>query len=151
MQVLVVDDEPAVRDSLERALRIEGYDVALAGDGREALERVKERRPDALVLDVMMTRLDGLGVCRALRAQGDCTPILVVTARDSVSDRLAGLDAGADDYVVKPFAVDELMARLRALMRRSGVAQGEQLRFADVELDPTGFEARRGGRRLELT
>src|ERR671930_249888 len=125
MEILVVDDEPAVRDSLERALRLEGYDVGLASDGREALDSVEEHQPDALVLDVMMPRLDGLQVCRILRSQGDRTPILVLTARDAVSDRVAGLDAGADDYVVKPFALDELLARLRALMRRAGTERGE--------------------------
>jgi len=151
MEILVVDDEPAVRDSLERAHRLEGYDVEVAADGREALERVELDRPDALVLDVMMPRLDGLEVCRLLRSRGDRTPILVLTARDAVSDRVAGLDAGADDYVVKPFALDELMARLRALMRRAATEKAEQLRFADLELDTSAYEARRGGRRLELT
>src|SRR5687767_9489122 len=107
MRILVVDDEPAVRDSLERALRIEGYDVDLAADGSEALAAVADQHPDALVLDLMMPRIDGLEVCRRLRSGGDRTPVLVLTARDAVSDRVAGLDAGADDYVVKPFALSE--------------------------------------------
>jgi two-component system response regulator MprA len=151
MEILVVDDEPAVRDSLGRALRLEGYEVELAEDGRDALERLEARRPDALVLDLMMPRIDGLEVCRALRSKGDRTPILVLTAKDAVSDRVAGLDAGADDYVVKPFALDELLARLRALLRRVGGEQQDKLRFADLELDPVAYEVRRGGRRLELT
>jgi two-component system, OmpR family, response regulator MprA len=151
MGILVVDDEPAVRDSLQRALKLEGYDVDVAADGREALERVDLQRPDAVVLDVMMPRLDGLEVCRMLRSRGDRTPVLMLTARDTVHDRVAGLDAGADDYVVKPFALDELLARLRALMRRAAVGREEKLRFADLELDPSAYEVRRGGRRLELT
>jgi two-component system response regulator MprA len=151
MEILVVDDEPAVRDSLQRALRLEGYAVGLAADGREALHRVDDQRPDALVLDVMMPRLDGLEVCRIMRSRGDRTPILVLTARDSVSDRVAGLDAGADDYLVKPFALDELLARLRALLRRAGNGRTEKLRFADVELDLGAYEVRRNGRHLELT
>jgi two-component system response regulator MprA len=152
VRILVVDDEPAVRDSLERALRLEGYEVALAANGSEALAAVGEIPPDALVLDLMMPRVDGLEVCRRLRAQGDRTPILVVTARDAVSDRVAGLDAGADDYVVKPFALEELLARLRALLRRSGTeATGETLRFADLTLDPVAHQVKRGDRTIELT
>jgi two-component system, OmpR family, response regulator MprA len=119
MNLLVVDDEPAVRDALDRALRAEGYRVATAADGRAALDRMAEERPDLIVLDVLMPVMDGLEVCRALRAAGDRTPILVLTARDSVADRVEGLDAGADDYLVKPFALDELLARIRALLRRS--------------------------------
>jgi two-component system response regulator MprA len=152
MRILVVDDEPAVRESLERALRLEGYDVALAANGSEALTAVGEVPPDALVLDLMMPRIDGLEVCRRLRARGDRTPILVVTARDAVSDRVAGLDAGADDYVVKPFALEELLARLRALMRRTGSEGGaEALRFADLTLDPVAHQVKRGDRNIELT
>jgi two-component system response regulator MprA len=152
MRILVVDDEPAVRDSLERALRIEGYDVELAADGSEALAAVEERSPDALVLDLMMPRVDGLEVCRRLRSGGDRTPVLVLTARDAVSDRVAGLDAGADDYVVKPFVLSELLARLRALLRRSLPDTGEQtLRFADLTLDRIAYEVKRGDRVIDLT
>src|SRR5215213_3612338 len=118
MQILVVDDEPAVRDSLDRALRLEGYKVELAADGAEALDTLGAGTPDAVVLDLMMPRLDGLEVCRRMRAAGDRTPVLVLTARDGVTDRVKGLDAGADDYLVKPFALDELLARLRAMVRR---------------------------------
>jgi two-component system, OmpR family, response regulator MprA len=151
-KVLVVDDEPAVRDSLERALRLEGYDIDLAGDGQQALDLLDEDSPDVIVLDLMMPRVDGLEVCRTLRARGDRTPILVLTARDAVADRVGGLDAGADDYVVKPFALDELVARLRALLRRSAAkADAESLRFADLELDPVTYQVKRGDRRLELT
>ncbi len=152
MQILVVDDEQAVRDSLERALRLERYDVKLAADGREALEEVGRQPPDAIVLDLMMPQVDGLEVCRRLRAAGDRTPILIATARDAVADRVEGLDAGADDYIVKPFALDELQARLRALLRRSGAGAGTgTLRFADLELDPNAYEARRGDRVVDLT
>ena len=113
MRILVVDDEPAVRDSLERALRLDGYEVDLARDGREGLVKLRERAPDAIVLDLLMPLIDGLEVCRALRSAGDRTPVLILTARDAVSDRVEGLDAGADDYLVKPFALEELRARLR--------------------------------------
>ena len=119
MRILVVDDEPAVRASVERALRLEGYDVELAGDGREALARLASAAPDAIVLDVLMPEVDGLAVCRRLRSVGDRTPVLVLTARDAVPDRVAGRDAGADDYLVKPFALEELLARVRALIRRT--------------------------------
>src|SRR6059036_2354332 len=122
MQILVVDDEPAVRDSLDRALRLEGYKVEVAADGGEALDALGAQTVDAVVLDLMMPRVDGLQVCRRMRSTGDRTPVLMLTARDTVSDRVAGLDAGADDYVVKPFALDELLARLRALLRRSGTS-----------------------------
>jgi len=152
MQILVVDDEPAVRASLERALRLEGYDIALAADGAEALAALEKDGTDAVVLDVMMPGVDGLEVCRTMRRSGDRTPVLMLTARDAVSDRVAGLDAGADDYVVKPFALDELLARLRALLRRSGVSAGGQaLRFADLELDPVSHQVRRGDRVIDLT
>jgi two-component system response regulator MprA len=152
MRVLVADDEPAVRDALDRALRLEGYETALAADGREALERMGDPPPpDAVVLDVLMPGVDGLEVCRRLRAAGDRTPVLMLTARDGVPDRVRGLDAGADDYLVKPFALDELLARIRALIRRSSAAAGDVLRFADLELDPGARTCARGGRRVELT
>jgi two-component system response regulator MprA len=152
MQILVVDDEPAVRDSLDRALRLEGYEVELAADGAEALRALAEGNHDALVLDLMMPRVDGLEVCRRMRAAGNHTPVLVLTARDGVSDRVKGLDAGADDYLVKPFALDELLARLRALLRRSGAAApGQVLRFSDLTLDPVAHQVKRGDRAIELT
>jgi two-component system response regulator MprA len=152
LRVLVVDDEKAVRESLERALRLERYDVELAADGREALAAVERRHPDAILLDLMMPHVDGLEVCRRLRASGDRTPILVITARDAIAERVEGLDAGADDYIVKPFALEELQARLRALLRRAvGDAGTEPLRFADLELDPVSYQVRRDGRPLELT
>ena len=152
MRILVVDDEPAVREAVDRALRLQGYETELAADGAEALDALADRAPDALVLDVLMPRVDGLEVCRRLRAAGDRTPVLVLTARDAVPDRVRGLDAGADDYLVKPFALEELLARLRALLRRStGAGHGELLRFADLELEPAAHEVRRGGRPVELT
>ncbi|MEY2532911.1 MAG: two-component system, OmpR family, response regulator MprA [bacterium] len=150
-RVMVVDDEPAVRAALERALRMEHYDVQLAGDGREALDLLAEQSPDAIVLDVAMPEVDGLEVCRRLRAAGDRTPVLMLTARDAVDDRVEGLDAGADDYLVKPFALRELQARLRALLRRTDGHADGVLRFADLELDPTAREVRRGGRAVELS
>jgi len=150
-RVLVVDDEPAVRTALERALRLEAYDVELASDGREALERLADAPPDALVLDVAMPELDGLEVCRRLRDAGDRTPVLMLTARDAIDDRVAGLDAGADDYLVKPFALKELKARLRALLRRAGPGGDGTLRFGDLVLDPVAYEVSRGERRLELS
>jgi two-component system, OmpR family, response regulator MprA len=152
-RVLVVDDEPGVRTALERALRLEAYDVELAADGREALDRLAGgAAPDAVVLDVAMPHVDGLEVCRRLRDAGDRTPVLMLTARDAVDDRVAGLDAGADDYLVKPFALKELKARLRALLRRTGAGDDrDTLRFADLALDPVAYEVRRGGRRIELS
>jgi two-component system response regulator MprA len=150
MRVLVVDDEPAVRSALERALRLHGYEVSLAEDGEQGVAAVEADPPDAVVLDVLMPRLDGIAACRRLRARGDRTPVLMLTARDAVADRVTGLDAGADDYLVKPFALEELLARLRALVRRSNGGDGP-LRFADVVLDPGTREVRRGERRLELT
>jgi two-component system, OmpR family, response regulator MprA len=152
MRILVVDDEPAVRDAVERALRLDGYDVLLAEDGGEALETLDTRPPDAVVLDLLMPRVDGLELCRRMRLRGDRTPVLMLTARDAVSDRVAGLDAGADDYLVKPFALEELLARVRALLRRS--RDGEEdgvLRFADLVLDPSRYYVHRGGRPIELT
>ena len=152
MRILVVDDEPAVRESLRRALSLEGYDVDLAADGAEALDAVASRAdPDAILLDVLMPRVDGLEVARRLRAKGMRIPILMLTARDEVQDRVAGLDAGADDYVVKPFALEELLARVRALLRRTDAGSGDVLRYADLELDPRSREVRRGGEPLELT
>jgi two-component system, OmpR family, response regulator MprA len=152
VRILVVDDEPAVREAVDRALRVAGYDTELAGDGLEALDALADRAPDALVLDVLMPRLDGLEVCRRLRAAGDDTPVLVLTARDAVPDRVRGLDAGADDYLVKPFALEELLARLRALLRRTGAgAEGDKLRYAGVELDLGEHTVRRGPRPVELT
>jgi two-component system, OmpR family, response regulator MprA len=152
VRILVVDDEPAVLDAVDRALRLEGYDTELAADGQEALDALAAGAPDALVLDLLMPRVDGLEVCRRLRAAGDRTPVLVLTARDGVSDRVRGLDAGADDYLVKPFALEELMARLRALLRRVGVAdEQEALRFVDIELRPVEHTVRRGRRAVELT
>jgi two-component system, OmpR family, response regulator MprA len=151
MRILVVDDEPAVRDSLRRALQLERYDVELATDGLEALDRLQADGVDAVVLDVSMPNLDGLETCRRLRADGNALPVLMLTARDEVSDRVAGLDAGADDYVVKPFALEELLARLRALLRRAAPDGGETLRFADLELDLGTREVRRRGEPIELT
>src|SRR5262245_58124865 len=146
-RVLIVDDEPAVRAALDRALRLDGYDIELAADGRQALDRLAELHLDAVVLDVMMPGLDGLEVCRRLRDAGDRTPVLMLTARDAVDDRVAGLDAGADDYLVKPFALKELKARLRALLRRADGAGGaggrSALRYAELTLD----RGPRGGRR----
>ena len=147
----MADDEPAVREALERALRLEGYRVALAADGREALAACADTPPDAVVLDVLMPFMDGLEVCRRLRAGGDRTPILMLTARDGVRDRVSGLDAGADDYLVKPFALEELLARVRALLRRAGGGRPEILRFGDLSLDLGAYEVRRGERQIELT
>ena len=150
--ILVVDDEEAVRESLRRALTLEGYEVSLASDGREALRSLNLRAPDAVVLDVLMPEVDGLDVCRRLRSSGDSTPVLMLTARDSVGDRVAGLDAGADDYLVKPFALEELLARLRALLRRTSAGdRASKLRFADLTLDQETREVTRGGRSIELT
>jgi two-component system response regulator MprA len=154
VKILVVDDERAVRESLRRALELEGYEIELAEDGREALERLEaESQPDVLVLDVLMPGVDGLEVCRRLRRAGSRLPVLMLTARDAVENRVAGLDAGADDYLTKPFALEELLARIRALLRRSADADGPGavLRFADLELHPGTREVRRGGELIELT
>jgi two-component system response regulator MprA len=153
LRILVVDDEPAVRESLRRALQLEGYGVELAGDGSEALYRLESRElePDGIVLDVLMPEVDGLEVARRLRRSGSRVPILMLTARDEIADRVAGLDAGADDYLVKPFALEELFARLRAILRRSVDGAVEILRFADLELNPATREVRRGGDTIELT
>jgi two-component system response regulator MprA len=150
MRVLVVDDELAVRTSLQRALGLERYEVDLAHDGREALDRVATARYDAIVLDVSMPLLDGLEACRRMRAAGDHTPVLMLTARDAVDDRVAGLDAGADDYLVKPFALRELQARLRALLRRID-GPSDELRFGDLRLEPSTRDVWRGERRMELS
>lgn len=154
MRILVVDDDRAVRESLRRSLSFNGYTVDLAEDGVEALEAISHERPDAVVLDVMMPRMDGLEVCRQLRSTGDDLPILVLTARDSVSERVAGLDAGADDYLPKPFALEELLARLRALLRRTGPEEATEaavMTFADLTLDPSTREVHRGKRAISLT
>jgi two-component system response regulator MprA len=150
MKILVVDDERAVRESLRRALALEGYDVDLAADGEEALESVRRAEPDALILDVLMPGVDGLEVSRRLRRSGSKVPILMLTARDAIENRVEGLDAGADDYVTKPFALEELLARVRALLRRTTGGE-EILRFADIELDPSMREVTRGGEPVELT
>ncbi len=155
-RVLVVDDDRAVRDSLRRSLEFNGYDVALATDGADALARIAQQPPDAVVMDVMMPRLNGIETTRALREAGNDLPILVLTARDSVGDRVEGLDAGADDYLAKPFALEELLARLRALLRRTHTEEpddleAEQLGFSDLTLNPATREVRRNGRLLELT
>jgi two-component system response regulator MprA len=152
-RVLVVDDEPAVRRALERALALERHEVVLAADGEEALDALVASPPDAVILDVMMPRLDGLEVCRRMRSAGDRTPVLMLTARDAIDDRVQGLDVGADDYLVKPFALRELQARLRALLRRAGDGESgaEPLRYADLVLDPVAHEVRRGDRLIELS
>ncbi len=151
MRVLVVDDDPAVSGALNRALRLEGYEVSLASDGPRALEEVAVRPPDAIILDIGLPVVDGLDVCRRLRAADNDTPVLMLTARDAINDRVQGLDAGADDYLVKPFALAELLARLRALLRRRPEDPGEELTFADLRLDPVTREAHRGDRPFTLT
>src|SRR5438093_10457538 len=152
MKILVVDDERAVRESLRRALELEGYEVELAGDGEEALYRLGSNgEPDAMILDVLMPGVDGLEVCRRLRREGNHIPVLMLTARDEVENRVVGLDAGADDYVTKPFALEELLARVRALLRRTtngDGAGGEVLTFADLELDLGTRDVRRRGRQI---
>jgi two-component system response regulator MprA len=150
VKVLVVDDEPSVRSALQRALALERYDVSLAEDGQQALDTLAEGVVDAIVLDVMMPRVDGLEVCRRLRAAGDRTPVLMLTAKDAIDDRVDGLDAGADDYLVKPFALRELNARLRALLRRVEPG-GPVLAFGDLVLDTSAHEVRRGNRKIELS
>lgn len=150
-RILVVDDEPAVQQALTRALSLERYRVALAGDGHQALQMLADSPVEAIILDVSMPHLGGLEVCRRLRAAGDRTPVLMLTARDQIDDRVAGLDAGADDYLVKPFALRELMARVRALLRRNGDGGGGTMSFEDLSLDSLAYEVRRGQRRLELT
>ena len=158
MLVLVVEDDPGVRDSLRRSLTFNGFTVVTAGDGAAGLAAATSTtdRPDVVLLDVMLPRMDGLEVCRRLRAAGDDLPVLMLTARDEVADRVAGLDAGADDYLPKPFALEELLARLRALLRRSRAAEADGddadvLRFADLSMDPGTREVRRGERQIRLT
>jgi two-component system response regulator MprA len=156
MRILVVDDEPAVREALERILHLEGFDVEMACDGREAVRSQAAAPADAILLDVLMPELDGLEACRRMRDTGDRTPVLMLTARDEVGDRVAGLEAGADDYLPKPFALEELLARLRALLRRRTVddaaaAQGTVLQFADLSLNVDTREVRRGERPISLT
>jgi two-component system response regulator MprA len=153
-RVLVVEDDRAVRESLRRSLEFNGYDVHLASDGAEALARIAGVSPDVVVMDVMMPRLDGLETTRALRTAGNPVPILVLTARDAIGDRVEGLDAGADDYLTKPFALQELLARLRALLRRvvpPEDAPEETLTFADLSMNVATREVTRGSRRMELT
>ncbi|GAB3347866.1 response regulator transcription factor [Amycolatopsis echigonensis] len=156
MHLVVVDDEEAVRDSLSRTLRFEGYSVSLAANGAEGIETIRAENPDGVILDVMMPVLDGLDSCRLLRAEGNFVPILMLTARSGVADRVTGLDAGADDYLVKPFALKELLSRVRALLRRVEYdtprpAAGAALGFADLVLDPATREVRRGDRPVRLT
>jgi two-component system response regulator MprA len=152
-RVLVVDDDPQLREALTRALELDDYQVATANNGAQALEAISARRPDVVVLDVMMPYVGGLDVCRTLRERKDRLPILVLTARDEVGDRVAGLDAGADDYLTKPFALDELRARLRALLRRTASDDdaGATLRYEDLELDPGARTVFRGERPIDLT
>jgi two-component system response regulator MprA len=150
VRALIVEDEAAVRDALVRALETEGYELSLAVDGAEALSMVADRQPEIVVLDVMLPVMDGLEVARRLRAAGNRVPVLMLTARGAVGDRVAGLDAGADDYLVKPFALEELLARLRALVRRT-TGGSQRLDLGDLTLDPETRDVRRGDRRLELT
>lgn len=159
MKVLVVDDEQAVRDSLRRSLKFNGYDVILAEDGVQALTKIRAEQPDLTILDVMMPRLDGLSVCRELRSTGYDRPILMLTARDGVAERVAGLDAGADDYLPKPFALEELLARVRSLLRRARADSAyfekrnptTEVTFEDLYLNAISREVTRGGRRISLT
>ncbi|MEO3869313.1 response regulator transcription factor [Nonomuraea sp. B12E4] len=154
-RLLVVDDEPALREALQSSLEFEGYAVVTAGDGHAALSELSGSPFDAVLLDVMMPRLDGLTACRRLRAAGNNIPVLMLTARDAVGDRVSGLDAGADDYLVKPFELDELLARVRALLRRgalnAGVPEIDTLSYGDLRMDPATREVTRGARRLDLT
>ncbi len=151
--VAIVDDDSAIRSALGRALRMENYDVELFEDGVSALKSIQLRAPDAIVLDLQLPDIDGLEICRRIRRSGDTTPILMLTARDAVNDRVAGLDVGADDYLVKPFDLAELLARLRALLRRHNLIDGDGtvLRFEDLSLNPQTREVRRGARPIELT
>jgi two-component system response regulator MprA len=152
MRLLVVDDDPSLREALALVLDLDGFDVTTAQDGREAIRTLADTPPDAVVLDVLMPGIDGLEVCRRMRAAGDRTPVLMLTARAEVGERVEGLEAGADDYLAKPFAREELVARLRALLRRTGwEGDDTTLRFEDLRLDPSTHEARRGDRQLTLT
>jgi two-component system response regulator MprA len=150
-RILVVEDDRSVRDAIERALQFEGYEVTTARDGAEGLQAVLNDHPDAIVLDVMMPHVDGLEACRRIRARGDSTPILMLTARHEVSDRVDGLDAGADDYMVKPFALEELLARIRALLRRSTGGTTDVLVAGDMRMNVGTREVFRSDRRIELT
>ena len=151
-KLLIAEDDRAVRDALDRALRVEGYQVILTADGSEALTALDGKRVDLIILDVLMPYVNGLSVCRTLRSRGDRTPVLMLTARHEVGDRVAGLDAGADDYLTKPFALDELLARIRALLRRTDAAAlSPTLRYQDLELDLQSRRARRGDRLIDLT
>jgi two-component system response regulator MprA len=159
-RVLVVDDEPALRDALESSLAFEGYEVTTASDGLEALDAIAEKSPDLVLLDIMMPRMDGLTTVRRLRSRGDTVPVLMLTARDAVGDRVTGLDVGADDYLAKPFELDELLARVRALLRRDSIAQAagaggaaedEVLAFEDLKMNTTTREVTRAGQPVELT
>jgi two-component system response regulator MprA len=152
-RILVVDDEPSVRQALARALALERYDVALAADAAEALDLLGAESYEAIVLDVLMPGMNGFELCRHIRSSGDRTPVLILTARDAIDDRVTGLDAGADDYLVKPFALRELMARVRALLRRGGGENDDEepLTYADLTLYPSSYEVRRGERQLTLT
>ena len=150
-KILIVEDEEQIASFLRRGLSYEGYEVETAADGTTALGKAREARPDLVVLDLMLPGMDGLEVCRRLRTAHSSLPILILTARDSVSDRVQGLDAGSDDYMVKPFALAELFARVRALLRRSGPGEPETLKFADLELDTGTRQVRRTGSRIELT
>ena len=151
--IAIVDDDGAIRTALGRALRMENYDVELFEDGTSALKSIQLRAPDAIVLDLQLPDIDGLEICRRIRRAGDATPILMLTARDAVNDRVEGLDVGADDYLVKPFDLAELLARLRALLRRTSIAEGDEtvLRFEDLTLNPQTREVQRGARLIELT
>ena len=157
IRILVAEDDRAVRESLVRALQLEGYTVAAANNGAEALEAVRQSQPDVILLDVSMPMVDGLTVCRVLRAEDNRVPVLMLTARTETSDRVAGLDAGADDYLAKPYDLDELLARLRALLRRSGYGSGDaasnegELLLGDLRLDPSGRRAFRGEREIQLS
>ncbi|KJS56871.1 response regulator transcription factor [Streptomyces rubellomurinus] len=162
-RLLVVDDEPALRDALESSLAFEGYEVATATDGYEALESVERDKPDLVLLDIMMPRMDGLTAVRRMRSRGDTVPVLMLTARDAVGDRVTGLDVGADDYLAKPFELDELLARVRALLRRNALAveaaaaraaaadDSEVLSFADLRMNTATREVERAGKPVELT
>jgi two-component system response regulator MprA len=154
MRILLVEDDPGVRDAVARALRGAGYDMKTVGDGPAALEAARDGQIDGIVLDLGLPTMDGLEVCRRLRAEGRRIPVLALTARASIADRVSGLDAGADDYLTKPFALDELLARIRALLRRSSIReadQGAKLQVADVVVDPRTMECFRGDRKIELT
>lgn len=151
MRILLVEDDPAVRSALDRALRLEGFTPLVAIDGAEGRAMLRAERPDIVVLDLGLPDMDGLDLCRRIRAEGDRTPILILTAREQVPDRVAGLDAGADDYLAKPFALDELLARLRALGRRAATEGEAPLRFGDIVMDPVSYKVHRGERELELT